>query len=219
MIMAVLRMLAGPIVHWLSPLGMLAICSLLAIAGLLMLSQAAGIMILLAATIYGIGKSFFWPTMLGVVAERFPRGGALTLNCIGGVGMLGLSVGGVFLGNIQDRAIEQNLLAHDRANQTALHETYLTEPRRSVLGEYRALDTDSLAAAPAPAQQTVETIQAQAKQGALKTAAIFPAIMLICYIGLILYFRSRGGYRADVLTRHAAEDEEFTGGVTGPADL
>ena len=33
-----------------------------------------------AATVYGIGKTFLWPTMLGVVSERFPRGGALTLG-------------------------------------------------------------------------------------------------------------------------------------------
>lgn len=51
-----------------------------------------------AATIYALGKTFFWPTMLGVAAERFPKGGALTLNAIGGMGMLSVGViGAVFL--------------------------------------------------------------------------------------------------------------------------
>ena len=35
---------------------------------------------ILAATVYGFGKTFLWPTMLGVVSERFPKGGALTLG-------------------------------------------------------------------------------------------------------------------------------------------
>ena len=26
--------------------------------------------------------------------------------------------------------------------------------------------------------------------------ALFPTFMLLCYVGLFLYFRSRGGYRA-----------------------
>jgi MFS family permease len=81
------------------------------IIGLVMLSKTAGILIFIAATIYALGKTFFWPTMLGVAAERFPKGGALTLNAIGGIGML--SVGGsgaVFLGNIQDRQIDRELV-------------------------------------------------------------------------------------------------------------
>ena len=41
--------------------------------------------------------------------------------------------------------------------------------------------------------------------------------MLLCYLGLIVYFRSRGGYKAHVLTDHGAEPpEQFTGGVPGP---
>ena len=30
-----------------------------------------------------------------------------------------------------------------------------------------------------------------------------------------MYFKSRGGYQAEVLTGHAAEDEKFTGGTAG----
>ena len=64
-------------------------------------------MVFLAATIYGVGKTFFWPTMLGIVSERFPKGGALTLNAAGGVGMLSVGVvGTVFLGLAMDGATE-----------------------------------------------------------------------------------------------------------------
>ena len=49
--------------------------------------------------------------------------------------------------------------------------------------------------------------------------ALFPVIMLIAYLILFFYFRSRGGYKAEVLTGHGAEDKKFTGGEAGPADL
>lgn len=198
-IVTVLRFLAGPILHRVTPLGLLAACSVLAIIGLLTLSKAAGIGILLAATIYGLGKAFFWPTMLGVVSEQFPRGGALTLNCLGGVGMLGLSVGMVFLGNIQDRTIERNMLAYDQAGKTSLHETYLTTEKRSVFGGYHALDQSKLQHAPATDVRQIELMQAQAKKGALSTAAIFPGVMLVAYLGLIIYYRRRGGYKPLVI--------------------
>ena len=59
--------------------------------------------ILVAATIYGVGKTFLWPTMLGVVGERFPKGGALAMGAMGGVGMLSAGLlGGPGIGYTQD---------------------------------------------------------------------------------------------------------------------
>ncbi len=49
--------------------------------------------------------------------------------------------------------------------------------------------------------------------------ALFPSFMLACYLILFFFFKSKGGYKAQVLTGHAADDEKFTGGVAGPADL
>jgi MFS family permease len=195
LIMTVLRCFAGPFVHKLSPLGLLACSAALAALGLFSLSMATGLTILLAATLYGIGKSFLWPTMLGLVAERFPRGGAVTLNCIGGVGMLGLSVGMVFLGNIQDKHTAAVL----KASQPQIASQYLGEERTSVFGEYRALDQTKLAAASQADLTTVDSVRAAAKKNALSTAAIFPVIMLVAYLALILHFRARGGYRREQL--------------------
>ena len=79
-------------------------------------------MILVAATIYGLGKTFFWPTMLGVVAERFPKGGALTLNITGGLGMIAAGViGAGILGFIQDKSVDKKFWRTIRANNTSLH--------------------------------------------------------------------------------------------------
>ncbi len=200
-VMMVLRFNAGPIVHRISPLGLLAVSSVIAAVGLVTLSSASGIMILVAATLYGLGKSFFWPTMLGVVAEQFPRGGALTLNAAGGVGMLGVGVvGAVFLGAIQDKQVSTDLASYDAANNTQLVEQYVTLDKESVLGAYTAVDPERVAAAPEKDQAAIEGIEAGAKKNALKTTAAFPVVMLFCYLLLILYFRSRGGYKAVELT-------------------
>ena len=142
-IMMVLRFSAGPIVERLSPLGLLAVCSVVAVIGLFALSKAAGIMIFVAATFYALGKSFFWPTMLGVAAERFPKGGALTLNAIGGMGMLSVGViGAVFLGNIQDKHVDRELFSQDQA----IHAKVVVEEKTSVFGTYKPIDQEKIAA-------------------------------------------------------------------------
>ena len=65
-------------------------------------------MIFVAATLYGFGKTFFWPTMLGVVSDQTPKGGALTLNAIGGIGMLAVgALGFPYIGTLQaDKKID-----------------------------------------------------------------------------------------------------------------
>jgi MFS family permease len=212
LIMMILRFFAGPIVHKLSPLGLLAASAAVAACGLVFLSKSTGVTILAAATLYGFGKTFFWPTMLGVVAERFPRGGALTLNITGGVGMLSVGVlGAAFLGNIQDKAIDRTL----KQEQPDLHAQVVGEEKLSIFGAY--LPIDETKATPDQVE-VIKEVEGKAKKGALATVAIFPIIMFVCYLSLIIYFRSKGGYQAEVLAGHAAHDEEFTGGVPGPAD-
>ena len=45
-----------------------------------------------AATVFGVGKTFFVPTMLGLASEQLPRGGALLMSIMGGCGMLATAV-------------------------------------------------------------------------------------------------------------------------------
>lgn len=195
-IMMLLRFFGGPIIHKLSPIGLLAASAALAAVGLLFLSKATGGGILLAATLYALGKTFFWPTSLGVVAEQFPRGGALTLNAVAAVGMLAAGiVGGPFLGYFQDTQVDKQITAYDQSNNTQLHSTYVTQEKTGVFGTYMGLDAAKISTAPDTDKQPVEAIQAGAKKGALQTVALFPVLMLVCYLGLIFYFKGRGGYK------------------------
>jgi MFS family permease len=196
LIMMVLRFVAGPIVHRLQPLGLLAVSAALAIAGLFLLSGAAGAMILVAATIYGVGKTFFWPTMLGVVSEQCPKGGALTLNMISGIGMLAAGViGNPLLGNIQDKEIDAQLLVQ----APAIHARVAGTEKRSVFGTYRAIDAAKVEALPSPDKAKVNEVRGVAKKSALRTVALFPVSMLVVYLALIGWFRARGGYKPIVL--------------------
>jgi MFS family permease len=114
-LMFILRFFAGPIVERISPLGLLAVSAIFGAIGLTLLGNAEDIvMCVVAATIYGVGKTFLWPTMLGVVSEQFPKGGAITIGAIGGVGMLSAGLlGGPGIGFFQDQAASASLQKDD----------------------------------------------------------------------------------------------------------
>jgi DHA2 family metal-tetracycline-proton antiporter-like MFS transporter len=195
----VLRLFAGPLVHKLSPIGLLAASAAIAAIGLVMLSKTAGVMLLVAATVYGIGKAFFWPTSLGVVAEQSPRGGAITLNVVAAVGMLGAGiVGSPVIGGVQDSAMVKHIAEYDAANNTQLSAA-VTSEKDGMFGKYTAVDPEKRAGISAEDKAVVDKIDAESKLEALRTIAILPVIMLLVYLGLALYFRSKGGYKPVVL--------------------
>lgn len=90
-LMAVGRMFAGPFVHKLSPIGMLVASAIMSTLGLYAMSHSSGMMLFGSATLFAFGVCFFWPTMLGFVAENYPKTGALGLAIMGGAGMLSVS--------------------------------------------------------------------------------------------------------------------------------
>lgn len=190
-IMLVLRFFAGGIAHRISPLGLLAACAGIAAVGLFALSFAHGVMILLAATLYGIGKTFFWPTTLAVVADQSPRGGALTINMVAGVGLLAVGiVGAPFMGAMQDRAVDQNLAVE----APALYERVM-EPRTSIFGNYQGLNAGSVVALSPEEQARIGGVVELSQKQALRAIALLPLIMMLVYLGLIAYFRAKGGYK------------------------
>jgi hypothetical protein len=198
-IMMVLRFFAGPIVHSLSPIGLLIASSVMAILGLFALSKTgdAGLAAIFgAATLYGIGKTFFWPTMLGVTAEQCPKGGALTLNAISGIGMIAVGVLGFpLIGALQERTASAELRA--TAAETA-SEVLVAKPYMGMT--YDAIDPQKAEAV--TADDAKAALAAANKAGQFSTLAkmaLFPGFMLACYVLLWAYFRSQGGYRAQEL--------------------
>ncbi|MFO1007858.1 MAG: MFS transporter [Planctomycetaceae bacterium] len=104
LLMFALRFVAGPIVHKISPLGLLMVSGILGATGLTLLGSATTVAgCIIAATVYALGKTFLWPTMLGVVSEQFPKGGAIAIGALGAAGMLSAGLlGGPAIGFKQD---------------------------------------------------------------------------------------------------------------------
>jgi len=199
-IVLVLRLFAGPLVHKFSPLGLLAISALVAAAGLVLLSKAAGAAaIVIAATVYSFGKAFFWPTSLGVVSEQSPKGGPITINVVAGIGMLAAGViGGPIIGQVLDGQMVRGVADYDAKQSTHISQELATE-KTGIFGTYTAIDPAKRAVAPAEQKAVLDSIDHESRHDALFIIAVLPLIMFLVYLGLILYFRSRGGYKPVVL--------------------
>jgi len=220
----------------LSPVGLLFVCAVLACIGLNLASTMHTFsMALIALGIYAVGKTFFWPTMLAVVGDRFPQTGAVAMSIMGGIGMLSAGlVGGPGLGYLKDRYAGEELKAKD----SALFEEY------KAVTPSKFLNIDSTAAVGLDGKKLGEANdrlgairkEIEAAKGDPKTAfdkldpkdraiieasiagdrktlkadAYIPAAMAVIYLLLFLYFKTIGGYKPV----HMAED--FTGGTPGP---
>ena len=103
-LMAVGRYFAGPLVHALNPVGVLLFSAVVTTLGVFLLSIATGGMTYVAAIVFAIGVCYFWPTMIGFVAEYLPKTGALGMSIVGGAGMLGLSAWTPVIGRWIDNA-------------------------------------------------------------------------------------------------------------------
>lgn len=102
-IMFVLRFFGGPLAHTFSPFGLLTISAVLAAAGLYSLGSVSTVFgAFAAATLFGVGKTYFWPCMLGITAEQFPKGGPVALALMGGTGNLAIALVLPFMGRWYD---------------------------------------------------------------------------------------------------------------------
>ena len=207
--------------HWiesrlkLSPIAILFTCSIFAIVGLLSCSAITTLTLAFGAVLlYSIGKTFFWPTMLAVVGDRFPRTGAVAMSIMGGIGMLSVGqIGGPGLGYAKDRFTAEHL---EEKGQQAVLDANKAEKPSGLLGlfkEVAALDGGKIQAAmkiaetekhdEIPPEKSKLTADQKAMVEAsiagsrktLKTDAILPVGMAAIYLLLILYFKSVGGYK------------------------
>lgn len=165
-VMVIGRGLAEPIVKRFSPQGVLLISAILSAIGLYLLSTLSGNSIFFAAFIFGIGVCYFWPTMLGFIAENIPQSGALGLNLMGGAGMFAVSLYMMFMGGFYDRKLIEKL------------------PSGSTLLEYNS--------APGGSEMAMALSQAKSAAGPeiLQATLIIPIILIIAFTGLVIYMRN-----------------------------
>lgn len=110
-LMAVGRWFAGPVIKQFGQTGVLLASAIFAAIGIFSLSVATGPFVYVAAICFAIGVCYFWPTMLGAVAQRAPLSGALGLSIVGGVGMFSTSIFQPIIGSWIDKSRAENALA------------------------------------------------------------------------------------------------------------
>ncbi|BFM07214.1 MFS transporter [Halioxenophilus aromaticivorans] len=104
-LMFVMRHFAGAIAKKISSVGLMFVSCIFAATGLYMLSLATTpILAFAAATVWGIGVCYMWPTMLAITAERFYKGGALALGLTGFAGGLAIQFVLPMMGRVFDEA-------------------------------------------------------------------------------------------------------------------
>lgn len=218
----------------LSPVGILLLCSLLAVVGLTLTSRIetfAGAMV--ALLVYAVGKTFFWPTMLAVTSDRFPQTGAIAISIMGGIGfMAGGMLGGPGLGYAKDRfaaaslktaapAVYEDFRVAEPTGWLFFEEVAAIDGRK--LGEVQAnlaAARQQLAAAGirdpeaaleqlTPEERQVHAASIAGDRQTLRADAVIPGVMAVIYLGLLIYFHSIGGYRP-VHLEEAADSRDDT---------
>jgi MFS family permease len=188
----------------LSPVGLLAICAATAAVGLnlISISNTTG-MIMLALAVYAGGKTFFWPTMLAVASDRFPRTGAIAISIMGGIGMMSAGmIGAPGLGYAKDRFAGEDLAKQN----PAIYQEYKADKSSSFLpfifGDATGLDGKKLAAAKEAPKDAAHSKEAavtsadlQGDRKTLKADSAIPITMAAIYILIAIYFKSIGGYK------------------------
>lgn len=195
--------------HWIesklkfSPITILFVCALFAIVGLYLASGATVVGAAFGAMfIYSIGKTFFWPTMLAVVGDRFPRTGAVAMSIMGGIGMLSVGqLGGPGLGYAKDRFTAEHMQEHGQgavleANKSEKPSKWLSFAEVNALDgkkveEAKKVDVDKRT----PEQRAMVAGEIGGSRKTLLYDAILPVGMAIIYLLLLLYFKTIGGYR------------------------
>ena len=198
-IMLFFRVFAGGILKIFNPPTLLCLSGVFSAIGLYWLAGATGAAIFVAFVLYAIGQSYYWPCMLGFVSERFPEGGALTLNTVSAIGLLSAGIiGGPILGAAFDKSIHATVVeeAPDFAEATASPGSFMwlthekIDPGQAVT---------FIAALPEPEKAAGQAIYdrstVRAGRDVLVYAARFPAILVVVFGGIAIYFRRAGGYK------------------------
>ncbi len=186
----------------LSPVGILVCCATIACIGLNLVSHIDTFIGAMAAlAVYALGKTFFWPTMLAVASDRFPRTGAVAISIMGGIGMMSAGlIGSPGLGYAKDRFVEDELINTD----ATLYANYKSPVPSKFLffEEVNGLDGKQLGDVQAvPKEQrtaeqaTIVAANMQADRRTLRADSFIPATMAVIYLLLLLYFKTVGGYK------------------------
>ena len=99
-------------------------------------------------------------------------------------------LGNPLLGTIQDNYLDKTLASQN----SAIHAKVAGEAETKFGMTYQPLDKEKIAELPAAEQTELEIIRTANNQNTLAKVSILPAVMFFCYVALLIYFRTHGGY-------------------------
>ena len=115
-LMAIGRYFGGDIVHRFDQTGVLLGSALFTAVGIFLFSTQTGGMVYVAAIFFALGVCYFWPNMIGFVAEKIPLSGALGMSIVGGMGMFSTSIFQAIIGGwIDSSTAEQSAMGLEGA--------------------------------------------------------------------------------------------------------
>ena len=211
-IMMALRFFAGIPLRYTGPLGLLLVSSIFSIVGLFALSYASGIVVLAAFIIYAIGQTFYWPSVLGFVAERFPKGGALTLNTVSAIGLLTVGIFGFpFLGAVQDHYNAKGIMQANPELVQIIKSENRQFGSKPIINDtnlfgipYTTIKTNAYIEQPELSVKEISKINdilSETGRKTLRVAAWLPIIMAIGFSLILLWFKKNGGYKPVILSK------------------
>ncbi|HLY12480.1 MAG TPA: MFS transporter [Planctomycetota bacterium] len=210
----------------LSPVGILVVSAILACIGLNLSSGVNSFgMALGALAVYAIGKTFFWPTMLAVASDRFPKTGAIAISVMGGIGMMSAGlIGGPGLGYAKDRFSAEELA---RVNPAAYEQIKVKDGKSFLVFEKAAgfdgtkleevkgrlakvreteSDTEAAMSKLSPTDRQILEAGISGDRKTLRADSFIPAMMAVIYLCILIYFKGIGGYKAVKITPDAVPE-------------
>jgi MFS family permease len=200
-----------------SPVGLLLTCALLACLGL---NLASGIrtfgFAMGSLLVYAVGKTFFWPTMLAVASDRFPRAGAVAISIMGGIGMMSAGlIGAPGLGYAKDRFSAESVAPEIKAEAIGTKKSQWLffeevnkldgdkvvaarknfKAAREELAKSGQDDTEAALAKLSDKEHKLINADMDGARKTLKADSFIPIGMAVIYLLILLYFKAIGGYK------------------------
>lgn len=223
-LMAIGRNFTGSIVKRISPVALMIFSSCFAAIGLFMISNAnSAAPAFLSATLFAIGVCFYWPTMLGMINERFPKTGALGLAIMGGLGTLSSSFAQPIIGAKFDRVTQRQIVAQAPQWEPAMQKWMSLNPQGVIMGiphnwqlefSQAKMDptgakavkllseaSDASSSNPAlketlkPADSVLAVAEKKGGSAAIRQVVVLPLILICAFLGIYLYDKAHGGYK------------------------
>jgi MFS transporter, putative metabolite:H+ symporter len=170
-LMAIMRFFGGPLTKALGQTGVLLVGSVFAAIGIYLFSTQTGNLTYVAAIFFALGVAYFWPTMIGFVANKVPKSGALGMSIIGGVGMFSTAIFQPIIGKWIDSDLTKASEGKDLKGMKDAISQNLPDFAGQPIEEVKAL---------------VSQIELSAGQATLGTMVTFPVILIVAFT--VLFF-------------------------------